>query len=66
MVTVSRLVESSPIDRPLPNQGRGRADAEAHETRVLARVLKLRNYVFPSVFECLRVLSLAISAPEII
>jgi hypothetical protein len=34
--------------------------------RVLARVLKFRNYVLPSVFECLRVLSLAISAHEII
>jgi hypothetical protein len=33
---------------------------------VLARVLKIRLHVFPSVFECSRVLYLAINAHEII
>jgi len=38
---------------------------EAIGARVLARVLKFRICVFPSVFECLRVLNLAINAHEI-
>jgi hypothetical protein len=35
-------------------------------SRVLARVLKIEIRVFPSVFECSRVLNMAIDAHEII
>ncbi len=40
--------------------------AERKNARVLARVLKTEKLKFPNVFECLRVLNLAINAHEII
>jgi hypothetical protein len=56
----------SPSDRPLLNNGRGQALLRRDRVRVLARVLKFGICGFPSVFECPRVLLLAINAHEII
>jgi hypothetical protein len=56
----------SDLNRPLLNIGRGQTLRGQAGARVLARVLKLRIRIFPSVFECSRVLYLAINAHEII
>jgi len=56
----------SDLNRPLPNIGRGQMLQRQAGAGVLARVLKLRICIFPSVFECSRVLYLAINAHEII
>ena len=50
----------------MPVHGRGQALSTLVFARVLARVLKFRDCVFPNIFECSRVLSLAINAHEII
>jgi hypothetical protein len=46
--------------------GRGQGSFTAPRSRVLARVLKTEVCEFPSVFEYIRVVNLAINAHEII
>jgi len=51
----TRLMRSH-FNGPVPSIGRGQTLQGQAEARVLARVLKIEIRVFPSVFECSRVL----------